>query len=111
MMVDICCCLRLKSKHVTELYQKRGFNSSTEVIGTLIPIMLLSTTFGKIYCCLQPNSKQISELFQKLSFKGYTGVIGTLILNMILSRICSKYLLLFTNKTILRAEGPSTNIK
>ena len=32
-MINICCCLRLKSKQILELYQKRGFNDSTGVIG------------------------------------------------------------------------------
>ena len=32
-MITICCCLRLKSKQILELYQKRGFNGSTGVIG------------------------------------------------------------------------------
>ena len=32
-MTNICCCLRLKSKKFLELYQKRGFNGSTGVIG------------------------------------------------------------------------------
>ena len=32
-MINICCCLRLKSKQISELCQKRGFNSSTGVIG------------------------------------------------------------------------------
>ena len=31
-MVNICCCLRLKSKQISELSQKRGFNGSTGVI-------------------------------------------------------------------------------
>ena len=32
-MINICCCLRLKSKQISELSQKRGFNGSTGVIG------------------------------------------------------------------------------
>ena len=31
-MINICCCLRLKSKHIPELSQKRGFNVTTGVI-------------------------------------------------------------------------------
>ena len=29
----MCCCLRLKSKQISELSQKRAFNGSTGVIG------------------------------------------------------------------------------
>ena len=32
-MINIVVCLRLKSKQILELYQKRGFNGSTRVIG------------------------------------------------------------------------------
>ena len=32
-MINICCCLQLKCKQILELYQKRGFNGSTRVIG------------------------------------------------------------------------------
>ena len=32
-MINICCCLRIKSKQISELSQKRGFNGSTGVIG------------------------------------------------------------------------------
>ena len=31
-MINICCCLRLKSKQIPELSQKRGFNVTTGVI-------------------------------------------------------------------------------
>ena len=31
-MINICCFLRLKSKQISELFQKRGFNGSTGVI-------------------------------------------------------------------------------
>ena len=32
-MINICCCLGLKSKQISELFQKRGFHGSTGVIG------------------------------------------------------------------------------
>ena len=32
-MRNIFCCLRLKSKQILELYEKRGFNDSTGVMG------------------------------------------------------------------------------
>ena len=32
-MINICCCLRLKSKQILELSQKHGFNGSMGVIG------------------------------------------------------------------------------
>ena len=32
-MINICCCLRLKSKKASELSQKRSLNGSTGVIG------------------------------------------------------------------------------
>ena len=32
-MINIFCCLQLKSKQISELSQKRGFNVSTRVIG------------------------------------------------------------------------------
>ena len=32
-MINICCCLQLKSKQIPELFQKRAFNGSTGVIG------------------------------------------------------------------------------
>ena len=33
-MINICCCLRLKSNQILELYQKRSFNDSTGVVGS-----------------------------------------------------------------------------
>ena len=33
-MINICCCLRLKSKQILDLSQKRGFYDSTGVIGS-----------------------------------------------------------------------------
>ena len=32
-MINICCCLGLKSKQTLELCQKRGYNGSTGIIG------------------------------------------------------------------------------
>ena len=46
-MINMCCCLRLKSKQISELSQKRAFNGSTGVIGYLILNMILSTTYDK----------------------------------------------------------------
>ena len=45
-------------------------------MGTLIPTMILSTTYDKYLLLFTTKSKQIPELFQIRGFNGYTGVIG-----------------------------------
>ena len=55
---NICCCLRLKSKQVSEFSQKRGFSGSTGVIGCIL--MSLMPISRDIYFCCNVSSLNLN---------------------------------------------------
>ena len=66
-MINICCCLRLISKQISELFQTRGFNGYTGVIGYADLNMILSTTYDK-YLLLFTTKKVSLVLIKKVNY-------------------------------------------